>query len=81
MRELGPPFCHHHACVSLTCRPVENYYLPFHYTEFWSAFLFTLVEAFTLMSAGVISFDTKWRKVVSKLALNMGVGLTFHVST
>jgi hypothetical protein len=35
-----------------------NYYLPFHYAEFWSAFLFTLVEAFILISAGVFTFKT-----------------------
>ena len=29
----------------------ERFRLPFHYTEFWSAFLFTLVEAFIIVSA------------------------------
>jgi hypothetical protein len=37
----------------------ENMYLPFHYTEFWSAFLFTLLEAFILVSAGLFAFDSK----------------------
>lgn len=31
-----------------------NYFLPFHYTEFWTAFLFTLLEAFILVSADVM---------------------------
>jgi hypothetical protein len=42
----------------------ENYYLIFHYTEFWSAFLFTLVEAFILVSADVITFDSMLQRLV-----------------
>lgn len=41
----------------------ENYFLAFHYAEFWSAFLFTLVEAFILVTAGVFGFKTKLQKV------------------
>ena len=41
----------------------NNFMLPFHYTEFWSAFLFTLVEAFILVSAD-ISFETVFQKVM-----------------
>ncbi len=36
-----------------------NYFLAFHYTEFWSAFLFTLVEAFIFVSAGMFGFESR----------------------
>ena len=41
----------------------EHYYLPFHYAEFWSAFLFTLVEAFIFVSAGVFGFTTWFQRI------------------
>lgn len=41
----------------------ENYYLPFHYTEFWGAFAFTLIEAFILVSADVLKVESIWQKL------------------
>ena len=32
----------------------EDFYLPFHYAEFWSAFLFTVLEAFILYTSDVL---------------------------
>lgn len=49
----------------------ENYFAPFHYTEFWSAFLFTLVEAFILVSAD-LTFES-WFEVL--LVCVVGVNL------
>jgi hypothetical protein len=43
----------------------EKFYVPFHYTEFWAAFLFTLVEAFILVSAGIFSF----KRLLDKLMM------------
>ncbi|KAL3905756.1 MAG: hypothetical protein SGILL_009547 [Bacillariaceae sp.] len=38
----------------------ERYFAPFHYTEFWSAFVFTLLEAFILIGDSALAFQTTW---------------------
>jgi hypothetical protein len=54
----------------------ETYYLPFHYTEFWSAFLFTLVEAVIFVSAGLFGFASGWQRFfLVVVALNVVTAL------
>jgi hypothetical protein len=38
----------------------SNYYLPFHLLEFWAIFVFTLIEAFVLVSTGTLKVNGSW---------------------
>jgi hypothetical protein len=38
----------------------SQYYLPFHLLEFWAIFVFTLIEAFVLVSTGTLKVNGSW---------------------
>jgi hypothetical protein len=49
-------------CLSQTVIESELY-IPFHMAEFWSAFLFALLEAFILLASNVLSVESTWQKL------------------
>lgn len=53
-----------------------NFYLAFHYAEFWSAFLFTLLEAFILVESGIFGVSS-WMELAMLGVVGLNIVSSF----